>query len=217
MIESVGVINLSTYLIGALVVILLPGPNSLFVLASAASKGVKSGYQAAFGVWLGDSILLALMTLGAGSLLQAIPVLFYGLRALGALYLLYLGLRILWSVFRPSASSVEVERITLSAEKNQRFFIRALLLSLINPKAILFLLSFFVQFVDPAQGNPWLAFLVLGAFLQLFSVLYLSLLIFSGYRLAAVFRRYTRLSALSNTAVALVFIAFAVRMAFGVV
>lgn len=47
MIESVGVINLSTYLIGALVVILLPGPNSLFVLASAASKGVKSGYRLA--------------------------------------------------------------------------------------------------------------------------------------------------------------------------
>lgn len=215
MFESVGVINLGTYLAGALLVVLLPGPNSLFVLASAAAKGVKSGYQAAAGVWLGDTILLTLMTLGAGSLLQAVPVLFYGLRAVGAAYLFYLGVRILWSVLRP-ARSPEISHLEKEV-KNSNFFMRSLLLSLVNPKAIFFLLSFFVQFVDPSQGNPWRAFVVLGAFLQLFSVLYLSLLIFGGSHLAAAFRRYTRLSALSNIAVALVFIAFAVRMAFGVV
>lgn len=214
MFESVGVINLGTYLVGALFVILLPGPNSLFVLASAAAKGVKSGYQAAAGVWLGDSILIALMTLGAGSLLQAMPVLFHALRAVGALYLLYLGVRILLSVIKPAAQA-KVEHLERK-DKSNSFFIRSLLLSLINPKAIFFLLSFFVQFVDPTHGNPWQAFLVLGAFLQLFSVLYLSLLIFGGSHLAAVFRRYTRLSTLSNMAVAFVFIAFAVRMAFGV-
>lgn len=214
MFESLGVINLGTYLVGALFVVLLPGPNSLFVLASAAAKGIKSGYQAAAGVWLGDSILITLMTVGAGSLLQAMPVLFYTLRAVGALYLLYLGVRILLSVIRPAAQA-KVEHIE-QKDKSSNFFIRSLLLSLVNPKAIFFLLSFFVQFVDPTQGNPWRAFLVLGGFLQLFSVLYLSLLIFGGNHLAAVFRRYTRLSALSNIAVALVFIAFAVRMAFGV-
>lgn len=216
MFESVGVINLGTYLIGALFVVLLPGPNSLFVLTSAAAKGIKSGYQAAFGVWLGDSLLVALMTLGAGSLLQAMPVLFYGLRAVGAIYLFYLGVRILWSVIKPATTVLEVEHLETEV-KNSNFFIRAFLLSLVNPKAIFFLMSFFVQFVDPAHGSPWMAFIILGAFLQLISVLYLSLLIFGGSHLAAVFRRYTRLSTLSNIAVALVFIAFAVRMAFGVV
>lgn len=210
-----GVINLSTYLIGALIVVLLPGPNSLFVLASAAAKGVKSGYQAAAGVWAGDTLLITLMTLGAGSLLQAMPVLFHALRALGALYLFYLGIRILWSVAQPTAATAEVERVEQKG-KSRHFFMRSFLLSLVNPKAIFFLMSFFVQFVDPTQGNPWRAFLVLGAFLQLFSVLYLTVLIFGGSRLAAIFRRYTRLSAVSHIAVALVFIAFAVRMAFGV-
>ena len=217
MFEHVGIINLSTYLVGALFIVLLPGPNSLFVLASAASNGIKSGFQAATGVWVGDTILIALMTLGAGSLLQAMPVLFYGLRAVGALYLLYLGLRILWAVFRtkPSAEPIEMERLK-NNDKKQRFFARSLALSLVNPKAIFFLLSFFVQFVDPAQGDPWLAFIVLGAFLQLFSVLYLSVLIIGGHHLAAFFRRYTRLAAAANVAVALLFIAFAVRMALGI-
>lgn len=211
-----GVINLSTYLLGALIVVLLPGPNSLFVLASAAAKGVKSGYQAAAGVWAGDTLLITLMTLGAGSLLQAMPVLFYGLRAVGAAYLFYLGLRILWSVMQPITPTPKIESLEKKV-RNSHFFIRSFLLSLVNPKAIFFLMSFFVQFVDPTQGNPWRAFLILGAFLQLFSVLYLTVLIFGGSRLAAIFRRYTRLSAVSNIAVALVFIAFAVRMAFGVV
>lgn len=215
MFESVGVINLGTYLIGALLVILLPGPNSLFVLASAAAKGVKSGYQAAAGVWAGDTILIVLTALGAGSLLQAVPMLFHGLQAVGAAYLFYLGVNILWSVLRPVAPAVQTKHVETEV-KNSNFFIRSLLLSLVNPKAIFFLLSFFVQFVDPAQAKPLWAFMVLGAFLQLFSVLYLSLLIFGGSHLAAIFRRHTRLSALGNIAVALVFIAFAVRMAFGV-
>ena len=216
MFEHIGIINLSTYLVGALFIILLPGPNSLFVLASAASNGIKSGFQAATGVWLGDIILIGLMALGAGSVLQAMPMLFYSLRAVGTLYLLYLGLRILWAVAvaRPSAGPTQVEH--LKNNNKHHFFARALALSLVNPKAIFFLLSFFVQFVDPAKGDPWLAFIVLGAFLQLFSVLYLSVLIVSGHHLAAFFRRYTRLATAANVAVATLFIAFAVRMALGV-
>lgn len=215
MFESVGIINLGTYLVGALFIILLPGPNSLFVLASAAAKGIKSGFQAAMGVWVGDTILICLMAAGAGTLLQAVPVLFYGLRALGASYLFYLGIRIFWSIYRPTKTHPEPQYLEQQVKYNT-YFSKALVLSLLNPKAIFFLLSFFVQFVDPTQGNPWLAFLVLGAFLQFFSVLYLSILIFGGTHLAAVFRRHHRLTLLSNMAVAVVFIAFAVRMAFGV-
>lgn len=213
MFESVGVINLGTYLVGALFVILLPGPNSLFVLASAAAKGIKSGYQAAMGVWVGDTILIFLTAAGVGTLLQAVPVLFYSLRALGAGYLFYLGVRILWSISRPSAPPPQTHHLEQEV-KHKAYFSKALVLSLLNPKAIFFLLSFFVQFVDPTQGHPWLAFLVLGAFLQLFSVIYLSILIFGGSHLANVFRRHRRISTLSNLAVAIVFIAFAVRMAF---
>lgn len=215
MFESVGVINLGTYLVGALFVILLPGPNSLFVLASSAAKGIKSGYQAALGVWAGDSVLIFLTAAGVGTLLQAIPILFYGLRALGAGYLFYLGVRILWLMFKPAITPSKTQYFEQQVKQNA-YFSKALVLSLLNPKAIFFLLSFFVQFVDPAQGHPWLAFLVLGAFLQLFSVLYLSVLIFGGTYLATMFRRYRRISTFANIAVATVFIAFAVRMAFGV-
>lgn len=217
MFESVGVINLGAYLIGALIIIILPGPNSLFVLATAAAKGIRPGYLAASGILVGDSILITLTAAGAGTLLQTMPVLFYALRAVGAGYLFYLGVRILWSLYKPTAAESNPQPELLEQQvKHQNYFSKALVLSLLNPKAILFLLSFFVQFVDPSKGHPWVAFMVLGGFLQLFSVLYLSTLIFGGSRLAERFRRQRGLVVLCNAAVAILFIVFAGRMAFGV-
>lgn len=217
MFEHLGVINLGTYLLGAFIIIILPGPNSLFVLATAAAKGVRPGYLAAVGILVGDSILILLTAAGAGTLLQTVPVLFYALRALGAGYLFYLGVRILWSLYKPSPAESNPQPEVLEQKvKHQNYFSKALVLSLLNPKAILFLLSFFVQFVDPSKGHPWLAFMVLGAFLQLFSVVYLSTLIFGGNRLADSFRKQPGLAVLCNIAVAILFIVFAVRMAFGV-
>ncbi|MGA6159252.1 LysE family transporter [Stenotrophomonas sp. NPDC087984] len=68
-------------------------------------------------------------------------------------------------------------------------------MTLLNPKAILFFISFFVQLVDPDYAHPALSFLALGAWAQLFSITYLSVLIFSGTYLAATFRRRRRLRA----------------------
>ncbi len=217
MFENVGVINLGTYLLGALFIILLPGPNSLFVLATAAAKGIRPGYFAAGGILVGDTILIMLTAAGAGTLLQTVPVLFYLLRAIGAGYLFYLGVRILWSLARPTPEQTNPTPEILEQQvKHNNYFSKALVLSLLNPKAILFLLSFFVQFVDPSKGHPWVAFMVLGGFLQLFSVVYLFTLIFGGARLADSFRKQRFLAVICNAAVAILFIVFAVRMAFGV-
>lgn len=211
--DSIGVINLGTYLTGALLIILLPGPNSLYVLATAATHGIRDGYKAALGIFVGDSILLFLTAAGAASLLQTLPALFYTIRVIGAVYLAYLGIRILWSLLYPPAT-LEVRTIDMEHGHAESRFFKALTLSLLNPKAILFLVSFFVQFVDPSKGHPWLAFLVLGVCLQVFSMAYLSALIVGGARLANAFRRRRRLANVASAAVGLLFIGFAVRMVF---
>jgi leucine efflux protein len=94
-----------------------------------------------------------------------------------------------------------------------RPFRTALVISLFNPKAILFFVSFFVQFVDPGYAHPALSFAILGAILQVFSAIYLSTLIFAGARLAAQVRRRRRLSAAATGGIGSLFLGFSARLA----
>lgn len=209
-----GVNDLATYVLGALVIVLLPGPNSLYVLSVAARKGIRTGYAAAAGVFVGDFTLISLTALGASSLLKANPAVFAVVKFGGAAYLLWIGFgmlraaRQLWN--ERHATAAEADEAPTATE---RPFRRALVISLLNPKAILFLLSFFTQFVDPAYGQPVLSFALLGGILQTFSVLYLSLLIFAGTTLATAFRRRKRLSAGLTSGVAVLFAGFAAKLA----
>ncbi|KJK59522.1 leucine efflux protein LeuE [Saccharothrix sp. ST-888] len=216
-----GVNDLATYVLGALVIVLLPGPNSLYVLSVAARKGIRTGYRAAAGVFLGDLTLISLTSLGAASLLRANPAVFLVVKLGGAAYLLWIGVgmlraaRQLWrehraAAERDGAAGAAEEAIEPDAE---RPFRRALVVSLLNPKAILFLLSYFTQFVDPSYGQPVFSFALLGGILQTFSLLYLSLLIFAGTTLANAFRRRKRLSAGLTSAVAVLFAGFAAKLA----
>jgi leucine efflux protein len=209
-----GVTDLWTYVIGALGIILLPGPNSLFVLSVATARGVKAGYQGACGVFVGDTILLMLTALGAASLLRAYPALFMVVKYAGAAYLAWVGMNLLWSAIQKWRSPVVA--VVSAAETPAHLahpFKRALVISLLNPKAILFLLSFFVQFIDPTYETPAVPFLILSAIVMLFSALYLSALIFAGTRLAQAFSRRQRLSAGLSSGVGGLFVWFGAKLA----
>ncbi|KAB2974415.1 leucine efflux protein LeuE [Streptomyces sp. SS1-1] len=209
-----GVIDLPTYLAGLVLIILLPGPNSLYVLSVAARRGVRAGYTAAAGVWCGDAVLMTLSAAGVASLLQANDVLFGIVKYAGAGYLTWLAigmLRAAWAMWRTRRETAAAATGEAPAGE-ERPFRRALVVSLVNPKAILFFVAFFVQFVDPAYAHPAVSFVVLGTLAQLASVLYLSALIFSGTRLAAAFRRRRRLSAGATSAAGALFLGFAVKL-----
>ncbi|MGW7382056.1 leucine efflux protein LeuE [Streptomyces sp. NPDC054794] len=210
-----GVIDLPTYLAGLVLIVLLPGPNSLYVLSVAARRGVRAGYTAAAGVWCGDTVLMTLSAAGVASLLQANAVLFGIVKYAGAGYLTWLAigmLRAARGMWRSRRERLVEEAAPEDAAGQERPFRRALVVSLFNPKAILFFVAFFVQFVDPGYAYPALSFVVLGAFAQVASFLYLSALIFGGTRLAAAFRRRKRLSATATSAAGALFLGFAVKL-----
>ncbi|MEW2130413.1 leucine efflux protein LeuE [Streptomyces sp. NPDC005435] len=207
-----GVIDLPTYLAGLVLIVLLPGPNSLYVLSVAARKGVRSGYTAAAGVWCGDTVLMTLSAAGVASLLQANAVLFGIVKYAGAGYLTWLAIgmmRSAWQLWRTRRQAVAAEAGEEGAA-DERPFRRALVVSLFNPKAILFFVAFFVQFVS--ESNPIVGFVTLGVLAQVASMLYLSALIFGGSRLAAAFRRRRTLSAGATSAAGVLFLGFAVKL-----
>ncbi|MEU0833695.1 leucine efflux protein LeuE [Streptomyces sp. NPDC056231] len=217
-----GVTDLPTYLVGLVLIVLLPGPNSLYVLSVAARRGVRTGYVAAAGVWTGDTVLMTLSALGAASLLQTTPVLFAVVKYAGAGYLTWLAIGMLraaasmWRERHRQIAELTDEAAgpdrTTAAGAAERPYRRALVVSLFNPKAILFLISFFVQFVDPGYAYPALSFLLLGSLLQIASFLYLSALIFGGTRLSEAFRRRKRLSAGATSAAGVLFLGFAAKL-----
>lgn len=213
--STYGVTDLSTYVMGAIGIILLPGPNSLYVLSVATGRGVRAGFEGAAGVFVGDSLLLLMVALGAAGLLHTQPALFAVVKYAGAAYLVWVGVGLLmaaWRCFRDGPGSTDTAA-PVSPSNLQQPFRRALIISLLNPKAIVFLLSFFVQFIDPAYPNPAVPFLILAVLLMAFSGIYLSVLIVAGAQMASGFRRRQRLSAALSGAVGALFIWFGAKLA----
>ncbi len=210
-----GVTSLWTYVVGTALIILLPGPNSMYVLSTAARRGVRHGYAAACGVFLGDAAIMTLSAAGVASLLKAQPVLFDIVKYAGAAYLCYIGYGLVRGAWRRRHHGDEADSVPADVEAAAEpgAFRRALTVSLLNPKSILFFVSFFSQFVDPSYAYPVVSFLVLGTIAEVFSFVYLTTLIFAGSYLAAQFRRRRKLARGLTTGVAAVFLAFAVRLA----
>ncbi|WP_428775467.1 leucine efflux protein LeuE [Vibrio sp.] len=209
MLEAFGVINIWTYLVGLVMIILTPGPNSMYVLKTASSYGIKNGYKAASGVLVGDAVLILLAYLGVASVIQASPLLFTVIRYLGATYLLYLGSKLIYHYWIKRDQAQEASVVL----KREKVFRKSLTLSLTNPKAILFYVSFFIQFIDYSFEHTWLSYLVLATILQVVSILYLSLLIFVGTSLTQMFKNNQSLSKIGNGLLGMLFMGFAARLA----
>lgn len=204
-----GISDLPQYLIGVIAVILVPGPNSLYCLSVAGQHGSRAAYRAIAGILLGDSLLILATVFGAGALLHRYPCLFH--KIAGGLYLAWLGLNLLkggWLAWQTRRNTAPVTQKVAP----RRIFHHALTLSLMNPKAILFFLSFFTQFVRADAPNPLYSFLILALILQSVSFTYLNILAFAGMRLTAIFARSRALAAVGMTLVGLLFIAFAVKL-----
>lgn len=213
-----GITDLTTFILGTIFIVLLPGPNSLYVMTVASRWGIGAGYRGAFGIFVGDLILMVLSATGVASLLQTTPALFMFFKYAGAAYLAWLGIGLLGSALRiwrgtENASTPGTPATPGAPVDASRPFRTALLISLMNPKAILFFVSFFIQFVSPDYPHPVLSFLILGLIVQVISLLYLSALIFGGAHLAMQLRRRRRLGAIAMGGVGAMFIGFGVKLA----
>jgi leucine efflux protein len=217
--ESLGVINYLTYFIGAVFIILLPGPNSLYVLALSARQGAQVGWSAVLGVLIGDSVLILATALGAVTIINAYPAIFMVIKYLGAAYLIYIGYHLIrdaihsWRSLNKEDEQQLQSSLNIQKTTGAKAFKKALFVSLLNPKAILFFLSFFAQFVDPSYPQPAIPFLILALTIQSLSFIYLTVLIYAGQTLAESFRKRKKVSSISAGSVGLGFVGFAVKLA----
>lgn len=214
-----GTVDLWTYVVASVLVILLPGPNSLYVLSVASRRGRRDGFKAAGAVFCGDSVLMVATAAGLASVFATSPLIYNLVRWAGVVYLAYLAFGLIrggikaWRAARRGDAVEDAAAPAVVA--NERPFTRAFIASLLNPKAILFFVSFFVQFVDPNYPYPVLSYGVLFVIIQSLSMTYLTTLILAGDGLAQTFRRRRRLAAAGNGLVGAVMIGFAAKLATG--
>lgn len=211
-----GIIHFPSYVLGAILIILLPGPNSLYVLALSAEQGWRKGIWASAGIVVGDAILMLSVALGAATVLASSPITYNGLRLLGAGYLAWLG----FGIIRVGMARLQAKGSTANtsslpqAQAMMRLhpFLAALLLALTNPKAIFFFISFFTQFVDPDFHQPALSFFYLAVVTQLISIAYLAILIGAGQYCLGLVKAHPRIAASLWLATGVLFIGFSLRL-----
>lgn len=211
--SNAGVLDFSSYLLGTVLIILLPGPNSLYVLTIATQKGWRSGALGALGIFIGDSILMIAVALGAASLLMSSPVLFQLVRIIGAIYLAWMGIGLLRSGQRRWTTQSHSQVFEIQTRLLQLHpLLAALSLSLTNPKAIFFFIAFFSQFIQPDFVRPAITFVYLATVLQLMSMTYLAGLISIGQFFSTYFKSRFRLTAGLWMLAGMLFIGFAIRL-----
>ena len=209
-----GIINFSTYLIGTIFIILLPGPNSLYVLTISTQKGWRAGAWASLGIFIGDAILMIGVALGAASLLDSSSIAFQIFKILGAIYLGWLGYTLIQGGMKRWSEPEEIANELVSERYLDRLHpsLAALALSLTNPKAIFFFASFFTQFIQAGYDQPVLTFLYLAFVLQLVSMSYLAGLIIAGQFFLGYFEKHPRYAALLWIFVGLLILGFATSL-----
>jgi leucine efflux protein len=206
-----GITDLATFIIGTIVIVLLPGPNSMYVMTTAARNGVGAGFKGAAGVFCGDLALMTLSVAGVASLVQTTPWLFNLLKYAGALYLVWLGLGLLRSAIKRDRDQQVLADIPSGNGRSP--FKVALTISLLNPKAILFFMSFFIQFVDPNYHTPLLTFALLGVMVQIISQTYLASLVLGMVFLKGRFQARRGIGAIAKTGVGAGFIGYGLKLA----
>ncbi len=143
----VGIVQLPTFILGTIAIVLLPGPNSLYVLTATSQLGWRAGVWASFGIVVGDSILMVAIVLGAASLLQKTPKLLLEVRWMGEIYLVSKA----WGVIRTAWYRFQGHSLQNSTQgtsmrlMQMHPLVAALALSLTNPKAIFFFIYFNAQ------------------------------------------------------------------------
>ena len=149
-----GVADYGAFVAAILIFLLIPGPGNLALITSTSKGGIAGGLAATLGVIAGDQVLMWAAVAGVATLLAAYPAAFHAVQWLGAAYLAWLGFRMLLA--KPGDAPV------LNIEP-RHYFKQAALITLLNPKAIVFYMAFFPLFVDPARHQGLLTFGVMAA------------------------------------------------------
>ncbi|RGE46408.1 LysE family translocator [Comamonas testosteroni] len=170
-----GISDYGAFVAAVTVFLLIPGPGNLALITSTGKGGVRAGMAACFGVIAADQVLMWLAVAGVAAVLAAYPAAFHAVQWVGAAYLAWLGYKLLTA--KPGdAPAIHIQP--------RQYFRQGALITLMNPKAIVFYMAFFPMFVDPARHQGMLTFGVMAATVAAITLIY-SIIVVTLTRLLA--------------------------------
>ena len=198
-----GITDFWAFVVAVAVFLALPGPGTFALLTSTGKGGFRAGAAATIGLIVGDQVLLWLAALGVAAVLQGHPILFKSLQYAGAAYLVFVGVRL---VFSRGASAQPV------SIRAGHYFRQALLITLLNPKAIVFYMAFFPLFIDPATQQGAVTFTAMAVTIAVLTLTYCLTLVAFAHALTAQVKAHRRVARALERLAGIVLVAFGIRL-----
>ena len=198
-----GIADYGAFVIAIIVFLLIPGPGNLTLITSTTKGKIPAGMAAILGLMLGDQVLLWMAVAGVSALLTAYPSAFAAVQYLGAAYLAYIGLRMVLA--KPGDAPI------LNIQP-RRYFQQAVVITLLNPKSIVFYMAFFPLFIDPARHQGLLTFAVMALTIAALAFIYGTIVVLITHFAAEKIRANPRVSSALNKAAGLMLIGFGIKL-----
>ena len=201
-----GVVDYWAFVIAVIVFLAIPGPGNLAIITSTSKGRILGGLAATAGVIAGDQVLMWLAVAGVATLLTSNPAVFSLVQYAGAIYLAYLGVRMFLA--KPGDAPI------LNMEP-RRFFRQSMMITLLNPKAIVFYMAFFPLFVDPARHRGLITFAAMAITITCLTLLYCVIVILITHFAAERMRASPQVTGWLNKIAGLFLVGFGVKLALG--
>ncbi len=199
-----GVADYGAFVVAIIVFLLIPGPGNLALITSTSKGGISGGLAATCGVIAGDQVLLWAAVAGVSAVMAAYPTAFHIVQWVGAAYLAWLGIKMLMA----KAGDAPILQM-----KPRHFFRQTLLITLLNPKAILFYMAFFPLFVDPTTHQGLKTFGVMAATIAVLTFFYGLTSVLLTYHLAEKIRANPKITGALNKLAGVFLIGFGLKLA----
>lgn len=202
-----GTQHLALFVVSGLLLNITPGQDTLYIVGRSVSQGRRAGVLSVLGIVAGCGIHTVAAALGLSALVATSAHAFTAVKMAGALYLCYLGVRMIFERVEPTGETV------FGHQRDWAIFRAGLLSNVLNPKVALFFLAFLPQFVAPDAESRVLSFLFLGALFMFNGMLWCLILVWSASAMSRRLRQRRNSGTLLNRATGALFIGLGIRLA----
>ncbi|MEJ9254273.1 MULTISPECIES: LysE family translocator [Bacillus] len=200
-----GIINYEVFLLTGILLNLIPGADTMYIVGRSISQGRKAGVYSVFGIITGSLVHTLLVAFGLSIILTKSIVLFNTIKVIGVIYLVYLGIKMILDktnvAFQASSNKLNIGKI----------YLQGLLTSLTNPKVSLFFIAFLPQFIDTKASGP-MPFIILGITFTVTGLLWCLFVAFFSSYVTKKLRGNQKVGMILNKVTGIIFIGMGLKL-----